>query len=101
MLLLGSFDKLIKGAIFVELPKPISQYPIDKYPFVYIACFEEALRVAEIDLEFPLEINLKSIISHQDAFSLPILLDVQVHFLVQVQCFIMKVIQLLLENSML
>jgi hypothetical protein len=45
-----SLDK--KGAIFVELPKKsIAHYSIDKYPFVYIPCFEEAIRVAEIDLE--------------------------------------------------
>uniref|UniRef100_A0A914Y7L2 Uncharacterized protein n=1 Tax=Panagrolaimus superbus TaxID=310955 RepID=A0A914Y7L2_9BILA len=40
-----------KGAIFVETPKPLSHYTIDKYPFVYIPIFEEGLRVAEIDLE--------------------------------------------------
>uniref|UniRef100_A0AC34GXL4 Uncharacterized protein n=1 Tax=Panagrolaimus sp. ES5 TaxID=591445 RepID=A0AC34GXL4_9BILA len=44
-----SLDK--KGAIFVETPKPLSHYTIDKYPFVYIPIFEEGLRVAEIDLE--------------------------------------------------
>jgi hypothetical protein len=40
-----------KGAVFVETPKPLSHYTIDKYPFVYLPLFEESIRVAEIDLE--------------------------------------------------
>ena len=35
----------------IELPKPLSHYSIDKYPFVFIPTFEEAIRVAELDLD--------------------------------------------------
>uniref|UniRef100_A0A914QD23 Uncharacterized protein n=1 Tax=Panagrolaimus davidi TaxID=227884 RepID=A0A914QD23_9BILA len=40
-----------KGAIFIELPKPLTHYLIDKYPFIFIPMFDEALRIAEMDLK--------------------------------------------------
>uniref|UniRef100_A0A914QQQ6 Uncharacterized protein n=1 Tax=Panagrolaimus davidi TaxID=227884 RepID=A0A914QQQ6_9BILA len=44
-----SLDK--KGALFVEMPKPISSYSIEKCPFIYPHLFEDSIRVAEIDLK--------------------------------------------------
>ncbi|KAI1706061.1 hypothetical protein DdX_13292 [Ditylenchus destructor] len=46
---LYTLDK--RGAIFVELSKPLREYTIDKYPFVCTPMFEEAQQVAELSLE--------------------------------------------------
>ena len=40
-----------KGAVFVELPKPLTDYTIDRYPFVALPFFDEAIRAAELDLD--------------------------------------------------
>lgn len=34
----------------MELPKPLFEYTIDKYPFCYLPIFDEAMRTAEMDL---------------------------------------------------
>uniref|UniRef100_A0A914QKA1 Protein tyrosine phosphatase n=1 Tax=Panagrolaimus davidi TaxID=227884 RepID=A0A914QKA1_9BILA len=40
-----------KKVLFAEMPKPISDYTIDKYPFIYQNLFQECIRVAEIDFK--------------------------------------------------
>jgi len=44
-----SLDK--SGVVFVQLPKKLQEYTIDKYPFIFIPMFEEAMRTAEMDLD--------------------------------------------------
>ncbi|KAE9551072.1 hypothetical protein FO519_005709 [Halicephalobus sp. NKZ332] len=44
-----SLDK--SGVVFVQLPQKLQEYTIDKYPFVFIPIFEEAMRTAEMDLD--------------------------------------------------
>ncbi|KAI1712067.1 hypothetical protein Ddc_12658 [Ditylenchus destructor] len=46
---LYTLDK--RGAIFVELPKPLQEYTIDKYPFIFTPTHEEAKQTAELSLE--------------------------------------------------
>uniref|UniRef100_A0AC34Q0G4 Uncharacterized protein n=1 Tax=Panagrolaimus sp. JU765 TaxID=591449 RepID=A0AC34Q0G4_9BILA len=43
-----SIDKA--GVVLVELPKPLSEYTIEKYPFCYLPLFDEAMRTAQLDL---------------------------------------------------
>uniref|UniRef100_A0AC35G8G4 Uncharacterized protein n=1 Tax=Panagrolaimus sp. PS1159 TaxID=55785 RepID=A0AC35G8G4_9BILA len=44
-----SMDK--KSVLFIEMPKPLMHYSIDKYPFIYPTLFEEGIQIAEIDLK--------------------------------------------------